>query len=351
MWWRERGERIVGPDLLPPARWTARHGPYVGCPVAGTSYYQEALGYLHRHVGDAPVTLALYPEPDNPHDANAVAVIAAGHHIGYLKREYARLWHPIVRWEHWAGRVVLGLGELRAGSWGTWVRAWFTQPAPGPRDEPPSGPPHVVGRADRHHFWAARDLTHDELWQRRLEDRKRSRGESIEARLRDEWIVDALNSRRWNVDTRHAVALLQAYEGGRRPGQRAMTKLERTLFHYIAQIPLPYVFYPQFPFGDNWLLDFYCPISRLAVEVDGPEHRRSPNRERDEYRDDWFHQRGIATYRVTNQEVQRNPVATSEKVFKRLCKRERVLVHTNPDSPYYGWRPRPPLVPASSRDS
>jgi hypothetical protein len=63
-------------------------------PVAGTSYRQDVLA---RIAGDAlrrgqhvAFTALLVPEPQNPHDANAIAVIAEGHGpIGYFARRDA----------------------------------------------------------------------------------------------------------------------------------------------------------------------------------------------------------------------------------------------------------------------
>lgn len=37
----------------------------------------------------------LVPEPDNPHDANAISVRIDGHIVGYLAREEAKTWRPI----------------------------------------------------------------------------------------------------------------------------------------------------------------------------------------------------------------------------------------------------------------
>jgi hypothetical protein len=59
-----------------------------------------------RAYGDGNLPIALYPEPDNPHDRNAVAVIAAGWTVGHLSPDYAAIWQPVVLTEHASGRVV-----------------------------------------------------------------------------------------------------------------------------------------------------------------------------------------------------------------------------------------------------
>lgn len=58
-------------------------------------YYRQAFGRLYGH-HDEPLTeqidVALVPEPDNPHDRNAIRVLIDGTHVGHLPREYAALW-------------------------------------------------------------------------------------------------------------------------------------------------------------------------------------------------------------------------------------------------------------------
>jgi hypothetical protein len=61
--------------------------------VAGESHYQEALRAI---AGSGEVRLAvesqLVPEPDNPHDPNAVRVEIEGAKVGYLPRALAAAW-------------------------------------------------------------------------------------------------------------------------------------------------------------------------------------------------------------------------------------------------------------------
>ncbi|MEJ7817801.1 MAG: HIRAN domain-containing protein [Thermoleophilaceae bacterium] len=63
--------------------------------VAGESHYQDALRAISgqgeiRHDTEA----RLIPEPDNPHDANAVRVEIDGAKVGYLPRDLAPQWAP-----------------------------------------------------------------------------------------------------------------------------------------------------------------------------------------------------------------------------------------------------------------
>ena len=64
--------------------------------VVGESYYQDALaeiaGPKTKAGVDLDVKARLVPEPDNPHDANAVAVYIQGRKVGHLPRDMAAEW-------------------------------------------------------------------------------------------------------------------------------------------------------------------------------------------------------------------------------------------------------------------
>jgi very-short-patch-repair endonuclease len=53
----------------------------------------------------------------------------------------------------------------------------------------------------------------------------------------------------------------------------------------------------------RFVLDFYCPALRLAVEVDGGEHDTSEQVERDQARTEHLAAMGYTVVRVRNQEV------------------------------------------------
>ncbi len=55
-----------------------------------------------------------------------------------------------------------------------------------------------------------------------------------------------------------------------------------------------------------YVLDFYCPAAKLAVEVDGYGHGMGDRGERDLIRDAWMAQRGIDTLRLLAADVMRD---------------------------------------------
>jgi very-short-patch-repair endonuclease len=52
----------------------------------------------------------------------------------------------------------------------------------------------------------------------------------------------------------------------------------------------------QHPLG-SYILDFYCPLSRLAVEIDGEGHGHPDQQRHDRARDAWLRSRAVRTLR------------------------------------------------------
>ena len=85
--------------------------------VVGTSHYQDALLELAPRTADEEVRVEkvalLVPEPDNPHDANAIAIHVDGRLVGYLARG------DNVRWLDVANSDEVGAEAMIAGKAGT----------------------------------------------------------------------------------------------------------------------------------------------------------------------------------------------------------------------------------------
>jgi very-short-patch-repair endonuclease len=65
------------------------------------------------------------------------------------------------------------------------------------------------------------------------------------------------------------------------------------------------VFRNQHPLGP-YILDFYCPAAKLAVEVDGATHGEDLQAAHDARRDAWLESQGLTVYRVPAGSVFRN---------------------------------------------
>jgi hypothetical protein len=90
--------------------------------VVGESYYQDALaeiaGPKTKSGVDLEVKARLVPEPDNPHDAKAVAVYIQGRKVGHLPRDMAAEWVETLTRRGDPRRIV----EVDANITGGWLR-------------------------------------------------------------------------------------------------------------------------------------------------------------------------------------------------------------------------------------
>jgi very-short-patch-repair endonuclease len=86
---------------------------------------------------------------------------------------------------------------------------------------------------------------------------------------------------------------------------RVMSPSEAMLWNVLRRRPAGLQFRRQHPVGP-YVLDFLCRPAGLAIEVDGKAHDFALTVARDERRDAWLADRGIATLRIPAAEVHRN---------------------------------------------
>ncbi len=65
----------------------------------------------------------------------------------------------------------------------------------------------------------------------------------------------------------------------------------------------------------GWIADFYCPIARLVIELDGQGH----NENKDSFRDEFLRSKGIRTLRFPNLQVQDYRKSVMKKIKQVLC--------------------------------
>lgn len=71
----------------------------------------------------------------------------------------------------------------------------------------------------------------------------------------------------------------------------------------------------QHPLG-NFVVDFYCPEIRLAVELDGGVHEAQIQRDR--ARDSFLAMRGVTVLRISNADLMDDPLAALDRIEKAL---------------------------------
>lgn len=102
----------------------------------------------------------------------------------------------------------------------------------------------------------------------------------------------------------------------RRDLRNFATEAEQRLWFALRKSSLAgFKFRRQYGVG-RYIIDFYCPARRLAVEVDGGQHYEPENLKYDEERTAYLHIHDIRVVRVTNAEVIGELEAVLEKILE-----------------------------------
>ena len=97
---------------------------------------------------------------------------------------------------------------------------------------------------------------------------------------------------------------------------------EVILWRYLKNKQMGVKFRRQYTIG-NYILDFYAPKIKLAIEIDGDTHYQSPeDQEKDRKRDEFLQSKGIKVLRFLNPEVMRNLDGVLETIFEEVQKRK-----------------------------
>ena len=86
--------------------------------------------------------------------------------------------------------------------------------------------------------------------------------------------------------------------------RKNMTKEERHLWYNFLR-DYPVKFLRQKPIG-KYIVDFYCAKAKLVIELDGSQHYKKINIEKDTERTEFLERFGLIVVRVTNNQVSLN---------------------------------------------
>jgi len=95
------------------------------------------------------------------------------------------------------------------------------------------------------------------------------------------------------------------------------TKAEKILWQKLRNKKLGIKFRRQHPI-DMYILDFYAPDIKLAIELDGSPHREKENKEWDKERTYYLNWKGVSVLRFWNSEVESDLNNTLEKIQKKI---------------------------------
>ena len=98
--------------------------------------------------------------------------------------------------------------------------------------------------------------------------------------------------------------------------RKNMTDEERHLWYdFLKKLPIPVK--RQKSIG-NYILDFYIPSAKLAIEIDGRQHKFPEHFEQDRIRDEFLNGLGIAVVRYSNDDIRNRFQAVAKDILTRL---------------------------------
>jgi leucyl-tRNA synthetase len=95
------------------------------------------------------------------------------------------------------------------------------------------------------------------------------------------------------------------------------TDEERLLWQNLKSKRLGFWFKRQVSFGP-YFVDFYCPVKKLVIEIDGSQHLSRKAQEYDSYRTQYLKHFDITVIRFTNTDVQTNLQVVLSKIKSLL---------------------------------
>ena len=98
-----------------------------------------------------------------------------------------------------------------------------------------------------------------------------------------------------------------------------LTDAEKVLWSRLRRKQLFDVqFYRQKPIGNNYIVDFYAPLAKLIIEVDGSQHFEENHLQKDKERDLFMEMQGLRVLRFTNREILQSIDSVVRDIFEVL---------------------------------
>ena len=97
----------------------------------------------------------------------------------------------------------------------------------------------------------------------------------------------------------------------------ALTPPEARLWLALRGKALEVRFRRQHPIGP-YILDFYCPSAKLAIEVDGSTHEADAQSAHDRRRTEWLAEKGVRVVRIPAEDVRANLPEVLEWLWREV---------------------------------
>jgi very-short-patch-repair endonuclease len=112
--------------------------------------------------------------------------------------------------------------------------------------------------------------------------------------------------------------------------RKKATQPERILWRHLRNRNFAgYKFRRQHPFED-YVLDFYCPGAKLAIELDGGGHNYRAGQIRDRTRSEFLARHGVIVLRFWNHQIRRELDSVLRAIWFALGERQQTNPHLHP---------------------
>jgi very-short-patch-repair endonuclease len=88
-------------------------------------------------------------------------------------------------------------------------------------------------------------------------------------------------------------------------------------------------FYRQRPVG-NYIVDFYAPKVKLVLEIDGSQHMRDDQLQKDRNRDNYLIDLGLKILRFNSNEVLKETDAIVDVIYQKMMEQLNLEIPPNP---------------------
>ena len=110
----------------------------------------------------------------------------------------------------------------------------------------------------------------------------------------------------------------QSTKEHRRELRKNPTNAERKIWSILKGEQMGVRFFRQYSIGP-YVIDFYCPQLRIALEMDGGQHAEEKHRIHDAWRTEYLRKHDIRMLRFWNNEVMQNLEGVGEKIKETIA--------------------------------
>lgn len=100
--------------------------------------------------------------------------------------------------------------------------------------------------------------------------------------------------------------------------RKNMTEAEKLLWSRLRRKQIKGLQYYRQRIIDNFIIDFYCPGAKLAIEVDGGQHYTAEGIDKDARRDGFMEDLGIKVIRFFDTDIFKNLDGVLKTIYENM---------------------------------